>query len=362
MAVRLTPDDERAWSYLGYAYAKKGEVGAGGGRVSPRRPGRARARARARGEGAAPADAPVVSRSVGIASADRWRWPRRCRRCARLSRPKRAPPELDRSPGAHARRGELAPPRPRRPRHTVRPRGSRAHRRPSSAASRSNRCRCCRSCWPGSGRRCRRPSRPARSGCRSPMRPTSRADAMLAGCRHPRWEPGVSGASQGRRSTERAARGRAAVFSGLTGGASLDCGRRPTRWLPLRAGRRRALRRARIAWWRSRARCRGRQARCRARSCACCSSAAAARWRSSWRDVADRHQSDRRKADAAAGGAPRRLGRAPGAPRRAGSGAETRTAPVPVALPGRGRASCSRRLSWLLTDDFVVSLTTLRAS
>ena len=26
MAVRLTPGDERAWSYLGYAYAKKGEV------------------------------------------------------------------------------------------------------------------------------------------------------------------------------------------------------------------------------------------------------------------------------------------------------------------------------------------------
>ncbi len=58
MAARLAPDDQQAWSYLGYAYTKKGEPVPAGGRLSARAAGRARGGARERREDASVAHEP----------------------------------------------------------------------------------------------------------------------------------------------------------------------------------------------------------------------------------------------------------------------------------------------------------------
>ena len=75
MAVRIAPGDTRAWSYLGYAYAKKGEVVAAA--AAFRRAGQD-ALANELDQAAKVQRPPTPSRG---GSGARSRWRRRCRRC-----------------------------------------------------------------------------------------------------------------------------------------------------------------------------------------------------------------------------------------------------------------------------------------
>ena len=233
MAVRIAPGDTRAWSYLGYAYAKKGEVvqaaaafrragqdalaneldqaakvqrpptpvARGGSEAAPRRP-----------VALAPPLPPMTPPMPPAVAAEKrppsWKEPR-------------------------ARRPEIAAPRVSRRRRTPSgpPTSSRRSSRPRRA--RSSRCRCWRSCWRGSGRRRRRRSRRARSGWRSPTRPTRAptpswpARARSSGSRASGARRGGSAASRwGARAGRRS--------SGSPGGGEIWVAGAADRWLPLR--------------------------------------------------------------------------------------------------------------------------------
>ena len=232
MAVRIAPGDGRAWSYLGYAYAKKGEVVQAA--AAFRRAGQD-ALANELDQAAKVQRPPTpISRGSGsieaAASDARWRWRRRCPRCRPPSRSKSAP-RAGRSP---ARAGPRIWPRrvSRRQRTRFGP--------PKSEPSVD-------------------PPQPrevepvpllsfvlARLGqAPSPSIPPgalrlaiadeahARADAILAGSGTLKWEPGVRRA-QGRGSSEPMGREGGPPFFRLTGGGEIWIAGATNRWLPLR--------------------------------------------------------------------------------------------------------------------------------
>ena len=262
MAVRLTPGDERAWSYLGYAYAKKGEVveAAAAFRragqdalalelehaATVRRPPtpslstRSRRIASTGWRMAASAPRRRVTPPAPAAAAarrPRWartRWRRRCRR---------------RSTSAAARRR-------RRPtcRRTVGRRGRRAR-------SRRRRCRCWRSCCRASGRRRRRRSRPGALRLTVADEAHVRADGVLAGAGNLAWQPGVppvAGAPHDRA----AGRATARASSGSPGAGDVWIAGAARALAAGVADRRRALRARGSRAGVRRRRCRGRPAPC----------------------------------------------------------------------------------------------------
>ena len=139
MAVRIAPGDGRAWSYLGYVYAKKGEVVAGGGRVSPRRPGRARERARSGRQGAAARPRRRGGTARQHAGA-RWRWRPPLPPLTPPMPPRRAGRDADRRAGGSRRARD--PPMPAATRveaaaHAVRPPPSSVGRTSAAARGRA---------------------------------------------------------------------------------------------------------------------------------------------------------------------------------------------------------------------------------
>ena len=183
-------------------------------------PGNGRSRARW-ALAVAPGDRPAASRGARQdAAADR-------------SAGRQAPGRLgDSGAAAHA----LAPPLPP-------PLEAAASRRRIADAARGRpprrrarrgrrRCRCWRSCCRASARRRRRRSRAARSGWRSPTRPTSAPTPCWPARARCNGSPAFRRA-QGRHSTEPLGTRAARRSFGSPGRASLGRGRAPARWLPL---------------------------------------------------------------------------------------------------------------------------------
>src|SRR5450631_3704800 len=280
MAVRIAPGDGRAWSYLGYAYAKKGEVVQAA--AAFRRAGQdALANELDQAAKVQRPPTPVSRGSLG--------------RPVALAPPlPPMTPPMPPSVAAEKRPSSWKEPSARRPEDPAPPRvEAAAHSVRPADVERSVE----RSVEPSVDSPLPREVEAvpllsfvlARLGqAPSPSIPSgafrlaiadeahARADAILAGTGTLKWEPGFRRA-QGRASTEPMGREGGAPFYRLTGGGEIWIAAAANGWRPT------SCTCVRIASWRSRARLPGKQARYRTRSSACCSFAAEARWRSSCR-------------------------------------------------------------------------------
>ncbi len=231
MAVRIAPGDGRAWSYLGYAYAKKGEVVQAA--AAFRRAGQDALANEL--DQAAKVQRPPTPISRGGSSGS-----------GSIGRPVALAPPLPPMPPAvatekrpsswkepGARRPEdLAPPRVEAAAHSVRP----ADREPSVDNPQPREVEPVPLLSFVLARLGQAPPPSIPAGALRLViadEAHARADAILAGSGPVKWEPGVRRA-QGRVSTEPMGREGGAPFFRLTGGGEIRIAGAANRWLPLR--------------------------------------------------------------------------------------------------------------------------------
>ena len=229
MAVRIAPNDGRAWSYLGYAYAKKGEVVQAA--AAFRRAGQD---ALANELDLAAKDqrppTPVARGSLGRPVALAPPLPPMTPPMPPAAATEKRPPSW-KEPSAR-RPDELAPARVEAAAHSVRP----ADSEPSVDPPQPREVEAVPLLSFVLARLGQAPSPSIPAGALRLAiadEAHARADAILAGSGTLKWEPGVRRA-QGRGSTEPMGREGGAPFFRLTGGGEIWIAGATNRWLPLR--------------------------------------------------------------------------------------------------------------------------------